>query len=214
MSKTLSNMHFVAGPDGLSWIERDTGALRPWSRVPSSVEGARSKKASDPGRTEASEPFPEHKLEGWERERLKRIRTFVAEHSERLGLEKPPEVIVSDSHGATANLSAYTGNLELSRASLKSRAWYMRRVLLHEMTHAWQKEQKAFRWNFEDRLYLWPPRNVTPLTVLLPWNYAQTVAYALQPVELHAELTTGVRMALGAHPKLTWKDGAEAALGR
>lgn len=139
-------------------------------------------------------------------ERFRALQSWVNEFAEELELDRVPRVRLDDRiTGVGFYDEVHTRDIFVKRELLTWDGGRARKILAHEMEHAWQHESKLFAYNFKDTgVYVDAPDGPMWKTLINPLKLARLVGYALQPVELHAELTRMVRTATGMLPDDPW----------
>jgi hypothetical protein len=140
--------------------------------------------------------------------RLQAAQTFVNSFSRELGIQRPPRVAVTLLRpGVSGYYERKTNRLLVSPSFSSLRGGKARFILSHETLHAWQNETGFLRFNLPGvGHYIEAPavKNLRDL-VIHPVKIAQALAYAFQPVELHAVLSGNlVRPLLGLLPPKPW----------
>jgi hypothetical protein len=143
---------------------------------------------------------------GWTNDRTTRLQTFVADLSGRLQLHRVPVVEVVDTLKAgSAQYDELTHRILVPKAMLGWDGERVKKLLTHEVIHAWQNETGTLRWNLDQvGHYVDAPSGSLSQILIRPNRLARLITYALQPSELHAELARMTRELLHALPPAPW----------
>lgn len=137
--------------------------------------------------------------------RLMGATTFVREMAKMLDLKHVPTVSIDESRTDAGHYDESSNHITLGSDLLSLSGKKARKILAHEMIHAWQNETGLLRWNLDEvGAYIEPPTGKPVETILNPLKLVQLIGYALQPSELHAELSRLVRSGLGLLPPPPW----------